>query len=127
MKVMKCLSFFVVALLLTSAHATLFYRHVPFNLSISYDDKIVVDYNFSEKKGIRCTSNSSSIQLKDIAYKGHQNKVAALPVTLQSDHIPDPDKKDEMLADVMGKFSLETTGYLPHHKQYDVSCFYVKK
>ncbi len=91
----------ILILLLSNSHATTFYRHLPFNLTVSSDDHVVVDYDFSESNGITCMADKP-VEITFI-YKGNK-KIARLPVHLISDHVPN--RAGEELADVSGQLGL---------------------
>jgi hypothetical protein len=44
-------------LLLSTSYAATYYRHLPFQVELSANDNVVVDYEFSAKRGVLCTSN----------------------------------------------------------------------
>ena len=112
------LATFITMLALTSAHAAKFYRHIPFSLAMKPGDSLVVNYDFSKKNGIRCTSDNSNFEI-NFVYKGRQ-KSSNLPVLLQNAHVPE--KKHEELADNEGQYSLQTI----ENRESVVSCNYVE-
>lgn len=122
MKFMRYFSFAIlcILLLLAQAKAATFYRHVPFKTYIEANDLIVVDYDFSEKKGIYCSSHRSKFST-NFVYKGHR-KTAFLPIHLESDHVPD--KPGEELADINGQFTIAMENKKISSKQYEISCTY---
>ena len=104
-----------------NAHATTFYRHVPFNLSMNADDTLVVNYDFQQQSGVHCTSSQKNIYM-NFFYKGSE-KFNSLPITLVNDHLPD--KKSERLADTLGQFTIRTQSSANLQHSYIVSCGYV--
>lgn len=107
-----------------SALAAEIYRHVPFNISINVDDTLVVNYDFSEKNGVRCTASDKVSA--SFTYKGRE-KETNLPVILESSHVPDPrDKDHKELADVDGQFTLVVDKNQVTDEKYHVSCSYVE-
>jgi len=119
---MRRLSLFFTLLVffLNNSHAAVFYRHIPFTISLTSPDKLFVDYDFSSKNGVYCASNVTKFTL-DFTYKG-RNKSAFLPVSLR-DHAPD--KNNEELADTSGQFSILMHSDQADDKNYDISCTYV--
>ncbi|TAK73079.1 MAG: hypothetical protein EPO11_09120 [Gammaproteobacteria bacterium] len=115
---MKYLSFAIsiVALCLVNAKANELYRPIPFTLVANPGDRLIIDYDFSGKSGIRCTAADNKTKI-EFTYKGHP-KSASLPITLQSSHIPT--KVDEALADYRGQFTLMLDA-----KSSRVSCDYL--
>ncbi len=109
----------IIALCFVNAKAAEVYKHIPFTLTLKPGDVLTVDYDFSGKNGIRCTTDGKA--RIDFLYKGHQ-KSAYLPVTLQSSHVPL--KEDEVLADYSGQFSLVLGADEAENKQYNISCIY---
>lgn len=97
---------------------SLYRQRLPTTVNLTSQDKLYVSYDFSQKTGIRCTTNGNRVQV-DFTYKGKE-KMAFLPVVLQSDHIPH--KKDEALADALGRLTIysesETQGF-------EVKCEYL--
>lgn len=115
-----------VLLAFQSAYAAQFYKHIPHNsaltATLSAGDRLIVDYDISEKNSISCTS-TQHLFVMDFTYKGHQ-KSAALPVVLESSHVPEKDH--EALADVSGQFSVYMDKNADSKSEYDVSCRYVE-
>ena len=111
--------FFIIMSLSGIAQADKIYRHIPFTLALTASDSLIVDYDFTEKNGIRCTSPDTHFSI-DFTYKGHK-KSAHLPVILQSAHIPQI--VHEQLADVSGQFTLVLKNSLDE-KQQVVNCNY---
>ena len=112
---------FIFSFLTAQVYAALLYRHVPFTVVLNQGDKLVVDYDFSKEKGIHCMANQEGV-LISFTYKGYQ-KTSALPVILQSDHIPD--KADEELADVQGQFTiLIKSAEISRHAD-EINCSYL--
>jgi hypothetical protein len=122
---MKYLSALIVIVSITSinAHAAIFYRHLPFDMSIRKNDVIVVNYDFSDSKGISCSSDKNAVWI-DFIYKGFQKSVR-LPVNLINDHVPD--KEHEELADVNRRFTLSIKENSAPESSYAVKCDYIKK
>lgn len=121
MKNWRIFLLFVITLLAPKmyAGAITIYRQVPFSLHINENNSIIVNYDFTGKTGIYCTSNDHE-SLMDFVYKGHR-KSAHLPIKLQSDHVPD--EAGEALADVNGQFSI----LISQHKTWgdrEVKCYY---
>lgn len=126
MRIIRCVSLSIIlsGLFITAAQADSLYRQrLPFTLPITSDDRLYVSYNFSEKTGIRCTSNHKKVRL-DFTYKGKE-KTALLPVVLQSDHIPH--KKDEVLADVNGRLMISASEDPEGKLAFEVNCGYVER
>jgi hypothetical protein len=113
--------FTLITTLFTSAHAATVYRHIPVDVSLDLADSLVVNYDYTEKRGIRCASNYNKFWI-DFVYKGHQ-KSARLPLILQSDHVPEND--DEELADTSGQFIISTNKNQTRDKRVNVRCDYV--
>lgn len=113
--------FYLFFLLPLAAHATIYYRHIPFTMEINDQDKIVVDYDFTLQKAIRCTSSHDHFKI-DFTYKGHE-KTAFLPVILESDHVPKANEINDELADVSNQFTLMYTK--SSKDKLDVHCDYV--
>ena len=111
----------MISTLFTHASAAKIYRRIPFDVYMNQTDNVVVNYDFTEKRGIHCTASYSKLSI-DFIYKGHQ-KSAFLPVTLQSDHVPE--MAEEELADVNGQFVISTTKIPPANQQLHVCCDYV--
>lgn len=117
MKRMTCLSL-ILAVMAVTAHAADIYKPIPFKLNMSKEDSVNVNYDFSEKKSIICTTNNKHVRI-DFTYKGRK-KFANLPIILQSDHVPS--KKNEALADLSGRFVLSLSA--SQNKSYLVTCDY---
>lgn len=120
---------FVVSLSLfkINANAAEFYRHIPIkpfavDVALQAGDTLIIDYDFSRQKSVRCTANSNQIRI-DFVYKGHQ-KFAFLPVTLQNSHVPK--HRNEELADASGQLSLSINKTAQNIK-YEISCRYSDK
>jgi hypothetical protein len=107
-------------LFLSNGYAATFYRHLPFNLTISSQDNVVVDYDFSENNGITCTT-PKPVEIT-FQYKGNR-KTARLPVHLISDHVPN--RAGEELADVSGQFDLTPVINQREDEQYELSCGFI--
>lgn len=87
---------------------------------MSSHDRVVVDYDFSIKRGIHCeASQPINIQFE---YKG-EVKNAELPAQLMSDHIPANAR--EHLADVSGQFTLLGEQNQVLDDEIDVSCDFI--
>lgn len=107
----------ILSVFLTSAYSADFYRgHFPFTLTLTPADTVIVNYDITEKNGIKCWSDSDKT-IVNFTYKGRP-KTSNLPVILQSAHVPE--KNHEDLADVEGQFSL-----LNSDQSYKVNCDYV--
>jgi len=117
----KILAVLVLFSIHANTYAATIYRHVPFDITINTGDTLTVNYDFSEKSGIRCTSDSRALKV-DFAYKGRA-KNARLPVTLQAAHIPV--EADEELANAAGQFSISTLQTSAVIHSYGVSCNYL--
>lgn len=103
-----------------TAHATTYYRHIPFNLPMNADDTLVVNYDFKQQAGVHCNANQKNIYIH-FYYKGSE-KINILPITLLNDHLPD--KKSERLADTFGQFTIrsQSSAIIPH--PFIVNCEY---
>ncbi|MBX3709183.1 MAG: hypothetical protein KIT56_10360 [Gammaproteobacteria bacterium] len=125
MRFMKFLSIMITAtitFLTTNTYATTYYRHIPFTLSMNNQDILIVNYDFTEKPGIRCASNQANTRI-EFNYKGHE-KSSLLPAILIS-HLPE--KKYEELTDSSGQLIIYLEKLtIPHHS-YEVSCNYFEK
>lgn len=107
----------VTILFLTNSYAITYYRHLPFHLTLTPEDNVVVDYDFSGSRGISCSATQPvTIQF---GYKGN-HKIAALPIKLISDHVPD--KREEELADVSGQFNLTTVKDQTPSRKIELAC-----
>lgn len=120
---MKLLSLLILAIFCTissTAFATIYYRHIPLTVSLKSGDKLIVNYDFAGKAGIRCIASSPNTWVHFI-FKGHA-KTARLPITLQNAHIPHGNR--EALADIEGQFSVSTQEPFDISKHYIVNCNY---
>lgn len=125
MRALLCL-IFITCLMSFSllGYAIPFYKRVlPFAIKLNAADRLIVDYDFSEKIGVRCKSNVKSTRLSFL-YKGHE-KVTELPSTLQSAHIPD--EAYEVLADPDGEFTIYFAKETKNRTHFEVSCEYIDK
>ena len=123
---MKKLSPFLFMLLIflsfNTTQAAPFYRHIPFAMVLTSDDKLIVHYDLSGKAGIRCTSPDNHAISVEFTYKGRQ-KLASLPVTLQNHRIPK--EKGEELIDLTGRFILSNNNPIHYPpSSYTISCHY---
>jgi hypothetical protein len=117
----KQLSAFIITLIcITNVFANTFYRHPPFTLNLTAQDKIYVDYDFTDKKGISCMSPMHPETWIDFSYKG-RDKSARLPVTLQSQHVPNA--SSEELADASGTLAITMSSH-PLIKSHQIHCEY---
>src|SRR3990167_6962188 len=101
MKTKFILSLFITMNVFFAAHAATIYHQVPFNLSMSNEDTLIINYDYTAKTGVRCYGSDHTFWI-DFTYKGYQ-KSARLPVTLQSRV---PNKQQEELADTTGQFNI---------------------
>lgn len=124
MRYLKFFPFFIFMTIffLSNVYAEKIYKHVPFHVLINQADILIVNYDFSEKDGIRCSSNNNKI-LANFSYKGHR-KSAHLPLILQSSHVPQT--KNEELADIKGQFSLLVNKKQNKIKDDEVTCNYAE-
>lgn len=104
----------------SSSYAEIFYRHIPFEIELKKGDALVIDYDFSNKLGIQCTSNNPLTTIT-FTYKGHE-KTSYLPVILESSHVPF--KPNEELTDVTGQLILQNPQ--AEIKTYQVKCQYME-
>lgn len=110
-------------LLSTSSQAAVYYRHLPFSLSLSDDDTIIVDYDFKDSPGISCTSSKPSSRIS-FYYKGYF-KSQYLPLSLVNDHVPE--KKREALADRSGQFSISPDKSGLNNKTHQIQCDFLEQ
>jgi hypothetical protein len=89
-------------LALNNIYAEQLYKQVPFTVSLAATDTLTVQYDFSAKNGVQCTSHPDKVWI-DFMYKG-RHKGAMLPVILQSAHVPQKDIEE--LADVNGQITI---------------------
>lgn len=115
-------TFILLASLGTAAYANVFYRHVPFNLPMTANDTVMVDYDFAGHFGIRCSTNTNTAHI-NFVYKGHQ-KSATLPVTLQNAQVPN--HSAEELADISGQFKISMLNEVASSQEFNLSCDYVE-
>jgi hypothetical protein len=97
------------------------YRHVPFTVTMTSQDKVIVDYDFSQQTGIACSADSQPLQIHFV-YKGRA-KIADLPVILESAHVPNQDHEE--LADINGQFTISSDHELYKRQNYVVICHYL--
>lgn len=121
MRLFKLLLVFSCLLIFQTSNATQYYRHVPFTLSLTKEDKVTVNYDYSTHSGIHCTSDYTKFFV-NFTYKGHA-KTAQLPVTLESDHVPV--KSNEELANVSGQFTIVIDTTVNNHRPHELSCDYI--
>ncbi|VVC77300.1 hypothetical protein AQUSIP_26270 [Aquicella siphonis] len=112
---------FIAVLLSTNTQAAVFYRHIPFTISLNDADTVIVNYDFKDKSGINCTSSQSSSRI-DFYYKGYF-KSLRLPLSLVNDHVPE--KKHEALADRQGQFSISPDKSGMAEEQHVIRCDYL--
>ena len=89
-------------LIAQSLYAQNYHKRIPFEMQLKLGDTVSVHYDFREKIGIHCDSDSAHLKIK-FKYKGHA-KSCLLPVTLEIDHLPS--KAREHLADNLGQFKI---------------------
>lgn len=80
---------------------------------------LYVDYDFTSKLGIYCESTQEPAFIH-FNYKG-MNKKRELPITLESDHVPNNAR--ETLADSEGQFKITSNA---SNNNYQIHCDYAK-
>lgn len=124
MKILKLLIWFILlfsAAFYSSTYAATFYRHPPFTISVLETDSVIVEYDFANKNGLRCSALQNTFWA-DFIYKG-RSKSAVLPVILENDHVPK--KENEELANPKGRLSIRGGGKT--NLLYELSCRYVNE
>jgi len=121
MKTLICL-LTTLFLLSNTAQADPIYKRIPFTATLTNGNTLYVSYDFTEKKAIQCSANPPLVRI-DFIYKGHE-KSAMLPVILQTHHIPN--KKEEVLADVSGQFTLSLHSQSTQVQKAIIHCSYLE-
>lgn len=113
----------LISLCISIAYAdTLYhYRRVPFNLTVSVSDVLIINYDMSNHAGVSCTSDVEPVMI-DFNHHGH-DKVAQLPVVLQNNHVPM--ESYEELADTIGQFKIYMEKQEHEINEFQVTCRYL--